>query len=180
MRIGRLALFHKYVIGDPDDPYMIRYAIIKCPAFGLCIHKFVRSDYDRALHDHPWWFVSLILSGSYVEEYEVCNPGHRPTHIGADARMRAWVRRRPWDIAFRHAEWKHRVVLDRVMKAEHFVTSYGQSMNAYVPCWTLVLMGRRTRRWGFWMPNGSWCWWRRHNPTLNICEDHPIHAGGED
>jgi hypothetical protein len=37
--------------------------------FGLSfyLHCFVRSDDDRALHDHPWDFASLILFGDYNE-----------------------------------------------------------------------------------------------------------------
>lgn len=30
-------------------------------------HHILRSDPDRDLHDHPWDFTSLLLSGSYVE-----------------------------------------------------------------------------------------------------------------
>ena len=33
------------------------------------VHQFLRSDDDRALHDHPWLFnISILLHGSYLEE----------------------------------------------------------------------------------------------------------------
>lgn len=35
--------------------------------FNLFIHQFHRSDLDD-LHDHPWWFVTLVLKGGYYEE----------------------------------------------------------------------------------------------------------------
>jgi hypothetical protein len=36
--------------------------------FNIYLHHFLHSDDDRALHDHPWWNVSILLrSGSYVE-----------------------------------------------------------------------------------------------------------------
>lgn len=31
------------------------------------LHEVLRSDDDRALHDHPWWNLSVILQGGYVE-----------------------------------------------------------------------------------------------------------------
>lgn len=33
----------------------------------LYLHRFLRSDDDRALHDHPWSNSSLIIQGSYIE-----------------------------------------------------------------------------------------------------------------
>jgi hypothetical protein len=33
------------------------------------VHRFVASDPDRGVHDHPWrWAFSLILAGWYLEE----------------------------------------------------------------------------------------------------------------
>lgn len=36
----------------------------------ILLHKFVRSDPDNALHDHPWEFVSFMLWNGYVEQTE--------------------------------------------------------------------------------------------------------------
>lgn len=33
--------------------------------FSIRIHRFTQSDDDRAFHDHPWGFVTLVLSGGY-------------------------------------------------------------------------------------------------------------------
>lgn len=35
--------------------------------YSFYLHCFLRSDDDRALHDHPWNFVSLLLFGGYKE-----------------------------------------------------------------------------------------------------------------
>ena len=35
--------------------------------FNLYLHHFFRSDLDD-LHDHPWWFATLILKSGYYEE----------------------------------------------------------------------------------------------------------------
>lgn len=45
------------------DLYLTRYFIWKPrnKKFGrIYLHHIIRSDHDRALHDHPWGFVSLI------------------------------------------------------------------------------------------------------------------------
>ena len=57
------------VISDNGRRYLERYFV--CSAFGVRVylHRFVGSDPDRGLHDHPWaWAISLILSGWYIEE----------------------------------------------------------------------------------------------------------------
>lgn len=37
--------------------------------FNIYIHKFGRSDDDRALHDHPWFSVSFLLKGEMIEHH---------------------------------------------------------------------------------------------------------------
>jgi hypothetical protein len=57
-----------FCIGPEGDVYMRRWWII--PRTGLMniyLHQFLRSDDDRALHDHPWLNISILLRGSYVE-----------------------------------------------------------------------------------------------------------------
>jgi hypothetical protein len=31
------------------------------------IHHWLGPDDDRAFHDHPWWFITLVLRGSYAD-----------------------------------------------------------------------------------------------------------------
>ncbi|MEZ5651480.1 MAG: hypothetical protein R3E87_13135 [Burkholderiaceae bacterium] len=62
---GRLAC---RIISDGEHPYLERYFLFR--AFGLTayLHRFVGSDPDRGLHDHPWpWAFSVVLSGRYLE-----------------------------------------------------------------------------------------------------------------
>lgn len=48
--------------------YMLRwYAWPRNKMSNLYVHEFLRSDDDRALHDHPWWSVSVCLSGEMIE-----------------------------------------------------------------------------------------------------------------
>lgn len=47
---------------------MLRWFLIPKNRFlKIYLHKFMRSDEDRALHDHPWSFLSIILRGGYFE-----------------------------------------------------------------------------------------------------------------
>lgn len=57
-----------YVIGDPDRPYMRRWWIVpRNEGCNVYLHEILRSDDDRALHDHPWENTSMLLGGSYIE-----------------------------------------------------------------------------------------------------------------
>jgi hypothetical protein len=57
-----------FVIGPTDNPYLLRwYVIPRNKHFNIYLHNVLRSDDDRALHDHPWKSLSLVLRGRYVE-----------------------------------------------------------------------------------------------------------------
>lgn len=71
-----------------------RYYLLETRWFSVYIHCFHTSDEDRALHDHPWSFVSLLLSSGY---YEWTDQG------------RAWIPR--FSLIYRPADWRHRVEL---------------------------------------------------------------------
>ena len=94
------------ILGDLKCVYMRRW-ILNLGLFTIRLHVFHRSDEDRALHDHPWWFVSLLLWGSY-REHTV--DGTTP-----------W--RRVGSIAFRRATHRHRVEIKPGSKCITFVIS---------------------------------------------------------
>src|SRR5688572_15264894 len=84
-----------FIIGSVSNPYLLRWYILpRNKRFNLFLHKFLRDDDDRALHDHPWWFLSFVISGRYRE---IVESGE--------------VIRNRWSIGFRLASHKHRVVL---------------------------------------------------------------------
>jgi hypothetical protein len=57
-----------FVIGGAERPYLRRWWLIpRNPLFNVYLHEFLRSDDDRALHDHPWANVSVLLRGCYRE-----------------------------------------------------------------------------------------------------------------
>lgn len=103
----------------------------------LYLHAFHRSDDDRALHDHPWPSVSLLLSSHYWE----CVPArsHEPDgDTAALLRPLGALHRRP-------AHAAHRIELPVEYPDE--------------PVITLFATGPKVREWGFWCPQG-WRHWQ--------------------
>lgn len=81
-------------LGRPECPYVRRW-LLWLGAFSVRIHHFVASDDPRALHDHPWWYLTVILKGGYTD---VTDSGG--VHLRAPA------------VAFRHASHRHTVQID--------------------------------------------------------------------
>lgn len=120
-----------FVVGGADTPYMRRWWVIpRNRWFNIYLHQFLRSDDDRALHDHPWFNVSILLRGRYVEHsIRAGGVGHAvERHTGA-VKFRA-----PWSA--------HRV---EIAEGEE--------------CWTLFVTGPVQREWGFHCTRG-WRPWR--------------------
>lgn len=64
------------IIGDPKNPYLLRWFLREeGPSGGLYLHKILRDDDDRALHDHPWDSSVYIFDGSYKEVRKDCPEG---------------------------------------------------------------------------------------------------------
>lgn len=85
-----------FVIGEKDDPYFERWYIIpRNRWFNIYLHHFLKSDDDRALHDHMYVNMSILLSGWYFE------------HLRND---RIEIRM-PWRPIFRLPKTAHRIEL---------------------------------------------------------------------
>jgi len=57
------------IISEGDRQYLERYYLFTLGNVRFYIHRFVGSDPDRGLHNHPWkWALSLLLSGYYFEQ----------------------------------------------------------------------------------------------------------------
>lgn len=50
------------------EPYLERYYMGTVLGRQLWLHRFVRDDSERHVHDHPWTALSLILTGGYTEQ----------------------------------------------------------------------------------------------------------------
>lgn len=137
-------------ISGPDgEPYLERYYLATLFGVRLYLHRFVASDPDRGLHDHPWaWSGAWLLSGGYTELREV----------SARDGGKIVVERQLWagDINRLDGETRHRIVLREGREA-----------------WSLFAHGRRIKGWGFFSRNGyqpaavdardhaTREWWRR-------------------
>lgn len=139
--------FRKHVLGRSDVVfdgalYMNRWRVIHTPWFGVRVHKIVRSDGERALHDHPFSFVSLILRGGYVEQTP-------------DGKRRVF---KAGDLNFKSADALHRLDLFR----KGLVLGFNgpntiEDAVQEIPAWTIVVRGPVIRRWGFLdVPPGAW------------------------
>ncbi|MCA8237728.1 hypothetical protein [Burkholderia cenocepacia] len=121
-----------FIIGSGDIPYLKRWWVIpRNPVFNIYLHEFIRSDDDRALHDHPWSNLSIILRGSYIEHTVDGGGIHRRRRFVAGS----W-KLRPLGSA------AHRLELDNGV------------------CWTLFVTGPRYRQWGFHCPQRGWVHWK--------------------
>ena len=139
------------------------------------IHKFVRSDEDRALHDHPWNFLVIPIWRGYIEHSDRvvicdCEPGSTYCEMcEGDGAYREPVRRRVWPIIgtrYRDATYRHRVELLECDYDDDLVTESQcpkcQGM-CELPSWSIFVRFTEHRKWGFW-PKEGWIafnkWWQ--------------------
>lgn len=119
------------VIGEVQDPYLLRWYIIpRNQYFNMYLHCFMRSDDDRALHDHPWWSLSLLLKG-YCFEHTIADGGIHTRRPIASGKWR-----------LRSARFAHRIEVHPRNEA-----------------WTLFITGPNIREWGFHCPTKGWVHW---------------------
>jgi hypothetical protein len=144
-----------FIVGGADNPYLFRWYLTPWSEYdrrnpplwsqftkrllpNIYLHQFLRSDDDRALHDHPWFNLSFILFGSYVEEtIHAGGIKGRARRVAGD-----WKVRTPWA--------SHRVEL-----------LPGFDGPQEQPCWTLFVTSPRVREWGFHCPDAGWVVWTK-------------------
>jgi hypothetical protein len=156
----------RQVIRHPDGaPYLIRYFLWKPKNKGrgrIYLHHIVASDHDRALHDHPWNFLSIILWGGY---FEVADIRQIPLH---DEGWETWAssqlgQKNKWhgvgSVLNRGAGWRHRVIVPPGKTA-----------------WSLVFTSAKVKSWGFFMKDDSFCPWKKYNSATAICEEEEING----
>jgi len=107
--------------------YLNRWGIGHDRVGGILLHRMDAPDPGIDTHDHPWFFVSLILKGGYIE--------YRSTNRESEEQTR--VVRLRWSI--------------RTMRLDecHTITELIHDQS-----WSLVLRGPRRRQWGFYPPEG--------------------------
>lgn len=138
-RSPRWALWAKMLIPcEYGIPYLFRLRIIQTPWFGVYLHDIYEPDGDRDPHNHPWPFVSIILRGSYTENF------YPYPYVNDHYIMQTWKR---WSMHTMGRDSAHRIV------------------RAAPGLKTLILVGpRHSAGWGFFTENG-WVHWKEYDQT---------------
>lgn len=141
-----------FVIGGHENPYLLRWHLIpRNPVFNIYLHKFLRDDDDRALHDHPWFWCSILLRGGYFE-HTVSAGGIKRERAREAPSLKISS---PWRAhRIELFPWFHEID-DRLAD----ITS--ENINDRLPAWSLFITGPRIRQWGFHCPEQGWVHWKR-------------------
>jgi hypothetical protein len=119
------------------------FVIPKNKYFNIYLHQFLRDDEDRALHDHPWFNLSILLAGQYIEHTIAAGGVHkRMIYQAGDLKFRA-----PWSA--------HRVELIKSTIGHHLTGVTMSFMPTKQPSWSLFITGPKQHGWGFHCP-GEW------------------------
>ena len=130
---------------DVAGAYLRRwYLVPRNPVLNVYLHHFLRSDDDRALHDHPWPWASWLLHGRYIEHTIAAGGVHR-----------------------RHERHVGSLKLALPSRAHRVEVLPGESG------WTLFITGPRVREWGFHCPEQGWIHFKRFTKAGTYGERGP-------
>lgn len=131
------SVYHKGHLYHADNSlYMGRYSLFETKYLSARVHQIATGDNDQALHDHPWSFLSIVLSGGYVEELPLM-----PTPCwNGNVETTRTIKRKEGSISFRPASCRHRIT----------------SVEPYT--WTLFIYGKFKQDWGFYTKEGKIFW----------------------
>jgi hypothetical protein len=116
-----------FVIGDPANPYLRRWWLIPRNEYcNVYLHEILRSDDDRAGHDHPWANSSFLIEGEYQEVTYYRNAPWLEMYR---------IRQRAGDSVRRFPDDTHRLI----------IPEGGRVVSLFVT-------GPKVREWGFWCP----------------------------
>ena len=126
---------------ESSEPYLERYYLLlkdrNVFPFNVFLHKFLKSDPDGALHDHPWNYITIILRGGYWEIVPTIKNGRiARKNNGEMVTNKIW--RGAGHMRRCDAFSFHRIELEKGTNA-----------------WKLFIPGIRKRDWGFDV-NGAW------------------------
>lgn len=117
-----------FIISVQGVPQTLRWHLFRWRGIQVALHKWLKSDSDRALHDHSAGNVSVLLTGWYREWF---------SHSWEPPRYKL---RLPFVPYYRRAEVPHRVELRSG------------------PMWSLWVRFKPWREWGFWCVKGWRPW----------------------
>jgi len=148
---------YRHLFHADGRPYMKRYWLLKVGRgeevdgelmprwLGIRLHVICSSDDDRVFHDHPWWFVTLLLAGGFYEHRPI-NPSDWDWTREQDIRWHG-----AGSLLFRKAEHWHRLSLPEGHRAV-----------------TLFIHGPRAQSWGFLFKGRKMPW--REFVTMQVSD----------
>lgn len=125
-----------HIYGPDGSLYMERYVLFETRWLSCRLHHIAREDRDRHMHDHPWWFISAVLGGGYVE----ARPAAIEPCFDGDVEYSTQTPRPVGSLAFRRATDRHQIT--SVMPGT----------------WSLFIYGPVRQWWGFYTPQGKVYW----------------------
>lgn len=130
-----------------DSTYMERSFVVQrktSEGRHLRLHHICTEDRDAHLHDHPFDFYSLVLTGGYVEARPTSRNPAFHADFGDDLDTGVeWCNftiRKAGSFAFRRCTDRHKIV------------------EVFPDTWTLVLASPIRQWWGFYTPVGKIHW----------------------
>lgn len=111
----------------------------------LYLHRMSDDDQDRHLHDHPWDFCAILLSGGYREM--VPSTGTQGAYL--EERMEV-----VYEAPAIHTKNRHDF---------HSVKLHRDEEGEKIPNWSLIIRGRKKKDWGFSTEDG----WKGHAQYLD-------------
>jgi hypothetical protein len=121
---------------DENRVYLRRLRILQTPWFALYLHFIYLPDEDRAPHDHPFGFLSLIVRGGYTE---------RLYHQLGGRQLSKYQRTE-------NRTWRRGTIHTTSKRVAHMIWDLTPGTV------TLVVAGRKKRDWGFWTEEGFVPW----------------------
>jgi hypothetical protein len=123
--------------------YLRRLRVVNTPWFSIMVHWINEPDTGRYSHDHPWNFISWVVRGAYWEEVW-------PTEKHFDLHLPPLQStRRRWSLHRMSFKAAHRIVLTSADTV------------------TLIVTGKRRRRFRFWTPEGKIPWDKMQPSEVN-------------
>ena len=125
----RRFLPHKEIGWQEIGEVFYRYQLLKTDWLNVYLHQLDAPEWHPVgCHDHPWWFVTVLLKGGYLEKQSRTFFQDTPSFKMSVVTLK---RRYPGQILYRPASHAHDVI-----------TPFGRS-------WSLVVTGRKAHKWGF-------------------------------
>lgn len=141
-RSTRKGIWRRLTLRRADGSvYLDRWCIAHDRVGRILLHRMEAPDPGLDLHDHPWWFVTVVLWGGYTEQRANVR----------DAAELALIADEYPATCDRGASERRRPFRPRVMRLDecHTITDLHRRTS-----WTLVIGGPRRRQWGFYLRDG--------------------------